>query len=300
MPENRTDTVVKNLDKIRRARLSLTEKEIAHIAELAEVLCDEAGEDEIFFFDDAFISRYKRLTEDIPKGDVAAFNADRVEKGEKLHTCMQKAFLCMRICDILGIKGVKDAGTFFDDLSENDVNNISCVRSPLTDEAYMRFSSVLEETRVVYADDLNEVCENVYYGKTSFCILPIASTVDGRLTGIRTLAMKYGLKTAYTCRVTNADGQSTVLALMKKELSLPFDEEGAAFEFRVDPKERLTELLCVLEGCGMKATSVVFTAEGGGLCDITAKIDADGFCGFLSYLYLEHPNFAPMGLFNEI
>lgn len=300
MPDSRIEIVKENIDRLRQDRAHLSEKELAHINELAEILCDEAGEDEIFFFDDAFISRYKALTERYTVSGVADFNLERVNSGENLQRYKEKAFLCTRICDVLGIRGIKDVGTFFEGLSEERVNSVSCVKSPLADEAYLKISSVLDDARVVYADDLAEACENVYYGRSTYCILPFANTLDGRLTTIRALAIKYGLKTSQLCRVKNNDGEFTSFALMKKELMLPVDDSDLYFEIRINGLNAVNELVSVAMVYGFEISEISYFSGEGGFCDMTFKVNDESICGFLSYLYLEFPDFIPVGLFKEI
>ncbi len=277
----------------------LSEKMLSHISELAEVLCDEADDDEIFFRDEAFISRFRTLTE-TPSPKVAPFNESEVTSSEILMGTAEKAFLCLRICEILGIKSIDGAETFFDDSQKAEDETVSCVKNHATDEAYLSFASVLTDPRVSYADDFNEVAQSVYYGKTAYCILPIANSRDGRLTGIRSLTLKYGLKTAVCHKVKNSDDSYTVFALLRKDVQIPKNVSEVYFEFSLKTENGPSEILNAAEACGMKTVSVSFAPEDNGVSNIILKVSENGFCGFLSYLSLIHPEYIPTGIFEEI
>lgn len=300
MSQQKTNACLESISLLHSKRTIISEKMLAHITELAEVLCDEASDDEIFFRDEPFINRYKSLTATYQTASIPGFNQNEVSNQEKYLSFTEKAFLCMNICNILGIKGIMNAGTFFDGLTDDTSSTVCCVKSPTCDEAYLTFTSDMQSPRVFYADDFTEACESVYYGRTDYCILPVASSADGRLAGFRNLALKYGLKTVKRCRVMSSDNGFTVFALMKKELSIPESADNAYFEFMLKNQNCPSELLCVADACGMEILSVDITPERDGTLDIALKISDEGFCGFLSYLHLTFPDFIPLGIFTEI
>ncbi len=271
---------------------------LGHVAELAELLCEDAPEEEIFFKDEAFIGKYKQLTSGTYDPHTAPFNSSSVKRTELLISHAERAQLCIRLCDVFGIKGIKDAATFFDILPPAEDSTVSYVKTPSSDSAFLIFAKGLEGVRTVYADDFNEVCENVYYGKTDYCILPIASSADGRLAGFRNLALKYGLKNVRICNVKNPDDTVSVFALMKRELEIP-SEGNAFFEFGIKKMTDVAEITSAAQTCGLKTASVSLSPELGGFFNMTVKTDEDGICGFFCYLHLEHPDFIPLGIFSE-
>lgn len=301
MPNSKTDIVIGNLSELEAVRLSLHEKQIAHLGELAELLCEEAGEDEIFFRDEAFASRYRELTGLTATATVASFNRQRVAAAEGALSAVSRAMLLRRLTDSLGIHGLQAAGTFFDDPPHEESETISYMKSSYADDAYTRFSAELRDPKVLYGHDFTEICENVYYGRCAYCILPVENSVDGRLAGFRVLIMKYGLRIARICRVETGQGEgSTVFALLKKTLALPTEEEPLSFEFRVTAVGGLLPLFCAADVCGMQTRFVNSVPGESDVYDMAMTIDPEGFCGFLSFLYLEYPSFIPTGIFGEI
>ena len=288
--DSKINTVFDGAREIRNKRIVLSEKMLSYISELSEVLIDEAGEDEIFFKDPSFISRYRSLTELEGKGNVAHFNQNDVNTVEKQLNETEKALLCLRMAEILGINGIEGSGTFFDDPPKASGETVSCVKSRLTDDAYIAFASEMSSPRVSYEHDINEVCQSVLYGKTAYGILPLSNAVA--------LFPKYGLKTAKRVRITGQDGSVTVFALVKKDLDIPSSTSKAHFEFTLKT-DHPSKILLAAEACSMTVESISYSSENQSL-SVTVKISEDGFCGFLTYLSLNHPDYIPIGIFEEI
>ncbi len=296
----KTDIAENNIIRLKTERAHLCERLISQLSELAEALADEAGEEEIFFRDEAFIKRYITLTEPRLPSDIPEFNKKEISGSEELLSGFEKAFINLRLCEILGISGMEGAGTFFDDPPKAAGETVAAVKNHASDSAYLSFSSHMLEPRINYVGDFTQACESVYYGKSAYCLLPIASSLDGRLVGIRNIAAKYSLKTASCCKIIGENDTYTVFALLKKELSIPQGASNVYFEFAVRTDNGPSEILTAAEACGMKTDSVTFAPEYGGYSDIVLKVDKDGFCGFLSYLSLTHPEFIPIGIFDLI
>lgn len=288
----------RNLDAIQEQRISLCEKEISQINELAEILCEEAGEEEIFFSDPSFIFRYDELlsSKDI---ECADFNLSRVEVKERFLSIGSRAYLCMRICQILGIMGLRSVGTFFDGAKASDMGSICYVKNPYADKAYLTFASEMENAIAKYCDDFSLACEDVYYGRSTYCILPLSENTSGRLMGFKNLALKYELKIA---AITEVEWQSETrsFALMKRELELPKDENDTFFELRVKNGADICEIISAAKYCGMDVSEIRFSSEKQNEADIVLKISDSGICGFLTYLYLQKHYFVPVGIYKRV
>ena len=270
------------------------EKHISYIDELAHALSEEAGEEEIFFRDRSFKERYFEVTK-MPNVIGEAFNISMIKGYFEALLLQDKGNLCTRLCDILGIKGMLSVSTFFDESEEGD-GSVCYVRSPYADNAYLSFAQMLDDPKAIYCEDFTQACEDVYYGRSTYCILPLSNSKDGRLGGFRNLAIKYSLIKVCTVKIPSDDTE-TLFALMKKDLEIPRTQENAYFEFRILRIERLNELLCVAGACGMTAASVDMTEDH---CDIVLAVNEDGICGFLTYLSLEYEGFIPLGIYKEI
>jgi hypothetical protein len=188
--------------------------------------------------------------------------------------------------------------TFFDETEEGD-GSICYVKSPSSDKAYLKLAEEVNDARVVYAEDFSKACENVYYGKCTYCILPVSSSTDGRLMGFKNLAKKFSLFTACAVSVKSEDSETT-FALMKRELEIPSDPEGVLFETRIPDVKDVGEILYAARVCGMEALAVSLSPHAEGECELLFKVSDDGICGFLTYLSLEHRDFVPVGIYKLI
>lgn len=284
---------ISSLDKRKSTEL---EKRLSYIDSLAHVLADEAGEEEIFFRDKAFKKKYFSLTANREQ-ECAPFNKEHVIGYSNLTSLYDKGILCTRLCDILGIEGMMSVSTFFDESEEGD-GSICYVKSPYADTAYLSFAKRRNDSRALYCEDFTQVCEDVYYGRSTYCILPISNSKDGRLAGFRNLATKYQLITVQTVKVISSDTETT-FALMKRDLEIPKTAQNTLFEFRIPNFQNVNEILTVACACSMSVCSVDLQGGSKNL-DITLKVNETGICGFLSYLSLEFPDYIPLGIYEEI
>ena len=298
MASDKQNILAVNLDRMDRARIAVLEKQLAHVGELADLLCDEAGEEEIFFRDEVFAAKYRALTKrEMP--ETASVNRRRIAAQEKGLSAMERGILLCRLCDTLGIRGLRGAGTFFDEPSPEENETVSYVRSFYADTAYRMFAEDMKNPKVLYNHEFAEACENVYYGRCAYGILPLDNTADGRLAGFRGLIMKYGLKIVSVCRVQDAAGEgSTRFALLQRSVRIPSDPGEHDFEFRVATDD-LFFLLAAAEVCGMRTVGIASVPGSVDCYDMVMRIGERGFCGFLSFLHLEYPAFIPTGLFGE-
>ncbi len=300
MSDSKILTITKSAEEIISARVKLSEKMLSHLSELAEVLCDEADDDEIFFRDEAFINHFRSLTAPKLTEKIAPFNENEIRKEEGLLSTAEKAYLCLMLSEILGIKSIDGAETFFDGSQEVENEIVSCVKNHATDTAYLSFASKMTDPRVSYANDFTEVAKSVYHGKTAYGILPIANSHDGRLTGINNLSLKYGLKIVLCHKVRSDDDSYTVFALLSKDVQIPRSAGITYFEFSLKTENGPSEILNAAECCGMKTASVSFTPESNSESRIILEVNESGFCGFLTYLSINYPDYVPIGIFEEI
>lgn len=291
MSRDNLSAVLGAASEIKTKRAALCEKTLSYISEIAEVLIDEAGDDEIFFRDDAFIRRYHAVTAFKNESSAAQYNKADVNAVEKQLSEAEKVLLCLRLTDILGISGIDGSGTFFDDPPKTSGETVSCVKSRLTDDAYIAFSSEMKSPRVSYESDLNEVCQSVLYGKTAYGIIPASNS--------GTLFAKYGLKTARRITLDGQDGVKTAFLLVKKDVDIPKSTENTLFEFMIEDIESINGIMTALEICNIDPARISYSANEKTL-NATVRINEDGFCGFLTYLSLNYPDFITVGIYKEL
>lgn len=103
---------------------------------------------------------------------------------------------------------------------ESRESKVVYLKNSLADIAYSTFSKVIKNARVVYAESFSEVCEQVYYSRIPYCILPLENSDDGRMASFANLIRKYELKIVMTCNVESAVEKVTKFALLKREFSI--------------------------------------------------------------------------------
>ncbi len=118
-----------------------------------------------------------------------------------------------------------DAGSFgfIDTYADDDENPVDTARiaymqNTFSDRAYRIFERVFERVTANYFPGFREVCEEVYYGRCNYGILPVASSTDGPLLSFHKLQSKYDLKIALEADVEMNDDTVMRFALLKKGL----------------------------------------------------------------------------------
>ena len=112
---------------------------------------------------------------------------------------------------------------FIDTYGEDDENptaaaRIAYMQNTFSDRAYRIFERVFERVAANYFPGFREVCEEVYYGRCTYGILPVSSSADGPLLSFHKLQSKYDLKIALEADVEMNDDTVMRFALLKKGL----------------------------------------------------------------------------------
>lgn len=112
----------------------------------------------------------------------------------------------------------------FPDYTEEDEETVSArisyIKNTTSDKAYSSFSDKLSGASAVYGNSFDEICEEVYYGRTDYALIPVYTSRDGCLSPFRRLILKYDLKIAYETEIESDDDGITRFALVKKGLML--------------------------------------------------------------------------------
>ncbi len=117
-----------------------------------------------------------------------------------------------------------DAGNFgfVDTYDEEDTPvgaaQIAYMQNTFSDRAFRIFDRVFERVGASYFPGFREVCEEVYYGRAEYAILPVSSSADGPLLSFHKLQAKYDLKIALEADVETHDDTIMRFALLRKGL----------------------------------------------------------------------------------
>ena len=196
---------------------------------------------------------------------------------------------------------------------ENDTvfntDTVSYLKNPLADIAFKNFSNHLKEPRVSYGETFVDVCEDVYYSRTPYCILPIENSDDGRMTSFCNMIRKYGLKMVLTCNVESANGNTTGFALLKRDIDKIECKSGISegeyleIGFNFGERIRLQEVLQAAAFFGFSLHKIdsfpIYYSEKEYYFDVIFKGNGD-LKKLLFWLELEIPRFEIIGIYTQI
>lgn len=294
-----------NLRRTDTARIRGLEIRVSHLNDLADAIArsPESGDSP------EELRELYALAVGVSRDEVYPDNMNRsFVAGFDLHfSVLERIYLCRRIASVSGMSflAVSPDG--------EGANRISYLRNSYADAAYAAFSSVLTTPSVTYCRDFTGVCEDVYYGRTKYCILPIENTADGTLPGFRRLIAKYELKMALTCSVETSGSGVAKFALLKKNIGrteVPAKAvSGAYFDFTVNLRDDgsassfgLGDLLTAAGLCGMRLCKIdsLPTEYPDEYSYELLLSDSGDLEGFLAVLTLETPGFTPVGIFSHL
>lgn len=93
-------------------------------------------------------------------------------------------------------------------------SRICYFRNRFSDRAYLSFEKAVKNASAFYAGDVASACEEVYFGRADYCVIPIESRADGIMPRFIGLIQKYELYIAGACKVTDEDGDFVTLCLL--------------------------------------------------------------------------------------
>lgn len=189
---------------------------------------------------------------------------------------------------------------------------IAYLRNTYTDAAYVRFRNVFPRSTALYYSDFQGVCEALYYGRASACILPLENSTDGKLVRFYSLIHKYDLRIAMTVEINAEDGDvTTKYALLRKNITVPEQDENSDlfslyFECTVILEEdvSLSDILFAASIYGLSLTRAdadpLSYAEAEASYDLIFRIGDGDLQAMLSFLYLMVPQFTLLGIYPMI
>ena len=194
-------------------------KDTAILKENADVLHDRRHKEALL--NDGLISELARTSLHCKTPDVFLSNYSAV-MGSDLCT-PDFAKYCLAVCKA-------EQGPSLDDILPEShrfsgittPHRISYQKNPYSDQVFARFCDVVGDANSVCLSTAVSVCEEVYYSRCSYCILPIYSSQDGILTPFTKMIGKYDLMIHTVCDVSMPDNDSVMrFALLSHSLALP-------------------------------------------------------------------------------
>ena len=281
--ENDLSVCRKNLYGTEKEILCAAEKRAAHLYELTRCLNSETAP-----LSDA-PALLEALTEQMQKKDGQNGTVFR-RFAAKITDAADKAGAALFLSD-----------TVYPELTLSDLvhtlepepeqrGSISYFKGPSTDMAFDIFASRINEPTIVYSHDFNSSCEDVYYGKAEFCILPAIS-------GFYASAEKYELTGVDECIVTHGDAETRFVLFSGGLLSYRQDETVKA-EIRMPRTGDLFTVLISAELYGLNCEGVDSLLTDFGASEmITVSGEMKNVRRLLFFLYCMQINYGVTGVY---
>ena len=308
-----------NLEYIFRAEASVYERKFAHLRERADMIarslkvrlgCDNIMKAISSSYDAADIyadmcgekQSFGELFAGVNKPAAQALS-DNTAKMDELYICK-----CLAECD----SGEYGKSDIIEWLSENEEQTepavydrkVSFVRGNGPGKAFERFAKYVPGVLAEYEDDFRRALEAVANGETTFAIVPIENSFDGRLNSFYRLMEKYALSIVLAADIPSDDYESsTKFALVYKKLDVIEAEGEEFFECKITLREpaELADIINAASyfGADVRKVYSLPLSSGGreNSFDIIFGLNGANYAGLFCYLMLKYPYLSPIGLY---
>ncbi len=320
--KNADAVISKNLEDVFRAEASVCERKFAHLCEranmIAEAIRSSYGSGDIM---DA-VSHLDAASEIYAegKGDGPDFSryfgSVNMGSAECLSSCsdiLDRLCLCKSIASFDGGDYNENDAVRWITENEREVpagtkdKKVSFVRGNQSGRAFESFAKFVPGVLAEYEEDFKSALEAVAAGESTYAIIPVENSLDGRLNSFHRLIEKYALSIVLCADIVSEDGESsTKFALVYKKFDIIKALGARIFECRItfsDPGE-LCNIILAANYFGVNVCKIYSLPLSGGGRDnsfgIIFRTDGAQIGGFFCYLFLEYPQFSPVGLYTEI
>jgi len=298
MTREQIGVVAKNLAALSEKSKSVSQRRLAHLCGLAL----DIGGANIY---DLILAEYKNIINNLNLSRI-----DKIELCRFIFNYINKSPGQITAENLIGFK-TSEIG------SESIENRVCYLRNYYADRAYTVFAKALSEPKVMYSSDFNGVCEDVYYNRAKYCILPVENSIDGILSGFRTLINKYELNIALTCDIDSSSEEDsfTKFALLRRGIGNPAGLTGSTqiinrrFEFIITFENGSAALCDILDAAltfGLKLEKInslpASYSERGEAYNISliCPFQFGRLEEFITFLSLEAPQYTAAGLYSHI
>lgn len=315
--ENAFHIIGKNLKKTSLSLSRSMEKSFAHLGEQAHMLSrtilDETGHTDVLravLTSDEAVRIYRESFADM-QGETPIM----AQMQESYFQRSLDRFFKLYLCDAIAKKGKTltleeiapmICGESAPAPAEKE-KTVAFLRNVQASRAFECFAGSLGGVSAVYESNFLNACESVYTGQATYAIIPIYSAVDGRLGSFYRQIEKYELSIVFTCDIDSDDGENTTtFALVYKDrLFLETDGEPL-YECKItfDEPDRLADIADAASYFNVRIYSLdalpsVFSGRTNTFAIVFGLRNAN-ICGFFSYLALEYPQTAAVGIYRKL
>ena len=317
---NDAESVIsKNLERAFRIEASVYEIKFAHLRERANIIaralkaksCSSNIMDALSHLYEAPEMYFSLKGEEFDFGSLFGnVNHEQAECLAKNSKRLDDLYICKSIASLDG-----------DNYDENDIirwlleseevvsypirdKKVSFVRGNQSGRAFECFAKYVPGVLAEYEEDFKSACEAVANGESTYAIVPVENSTDGRLNSFYRLIEKYALSIVLAADIPSDDYEnSTKFALVYKSLDVIKANGSKMFEFKItfsEPRE-LGEVIFAAEYFGATVHKVYsLPLSSGGRensFDIILDLNDANTAGLLCYLFLEYSQFTAVGIY---
>ncbi len=232
----KTGVVLSNMALLQRRHISLGEVTLAQLYELARaVYLDAAGDPDTI--DSILLSLLNEEERDMttdreadtPLSGTLDINRDMLVCMYEPMGLYQRLAVYRFLVDMLPKERAGGYRTHSDTLTSEAVGRVAYMEGDLSDKAYLAFAGKVPNCRVARCHSFVDACEEVYNQLCEYCILPLESTDQGRLTAFSRLVVKYGLFIVAAFDAishTNGESRATRFGLLCRNAEEPADMQA--------------------------------------------------------------------------
>lgn len=319
MSKNDFSVVEKNLKRTFLSVSGAAERCFSHLCEKARIIAEDIKRETgcadiltaILTSDEAPRIYRENFLDDGKETLFAEVNQAKEPFFNRVASRFSRFYLCETIASYAGARALSDLaplvcgeGVPFPQEKEKTV---AFLRNGQASRAFERFARLLGGVSAVYENNFLNACESVYTGQATYAIIPIHSTADGRLGSFYRQIEKYELSIIYTCDIDSDDGENTTtFALVYKAPFYPEAEGEALYECKItfDDLNLIADITDAAAYYGVKirtleALPLMFSGRTNAFAIVFGLKNAN-VGGFLTYLALEYPQTAAIGIYRKL
>ncbi len=317
--------ISKNLEYVFCAEASVYERKFAHLSERANIIARSLKEKSgcadimqaVATFEEA-AEIYGEL-----KGERLDFSLyfDKINRGEaetlsKYSKILNDLYICKSIASFGSKKYSKNEFASWicekEEIEQAEINagqdkKVSFVRGNQSGRAFEYFAKFVPGVLAEYEEDFKSACEAVANGESTYAIVPIENSLDGRLNSFYRLIEKHTLFIVLTTEIPSDDYEtSTKFALVYKNPDIIEAEGKEFFECKLtfSHQSELGNIILAADYFGAEVCKIhsLPLSFGGreNYFDIIFGIDGADIAGLFCYLFLEYPHFSTVGFYTSV
>ena len=309
-----TEIALRNLSELEDRLTLIIEERLAHIDELSGAIVTDG--EEIDIIKSIILSLKSESFCDSQK--IIDKNHKSINSIYSALSLRERLLICEAICNTYSSGEKIGYDTFFaneeKESSSDSEGRIAYLKSSYNDTAFLEFSHLLPSARASYFDSIANVCESVYNGTCEYCILPLETSSDGKLSSFYDLILKYGFNICAVYDLHHAESSKyTRYGLVGKKS----DVKGSnlktksrirflEFAFEEDSYPSTVDILSAAQFCSMKlrridtlSNSSVRSSKSPLICPVL-RVDSADLNTFLTFMAIDCPSFKLLGIYTQI